>query len=274
MAERGGTIRLLAGALMVIPVSLLLMMRRPRAGAVRLASTAALTPWRLTREPIDFRAAIVITGVTLVLVAALVGLFTGFSSLWVAVGAAIVVAAMAVTFEAVAMAPRRGLLLIASIGSLLPFLISLFAVIADLGPVGVWYAFWMTPAIRILLVIILVAMLLWPTAVTLAVCSDWRTAVPASLAAAGVGLLALTALLPDWMQVLKSLDRPLNIAPATDTMLFALRTYAGVTLDMAHRSRVLGTLLLALGILIRVLTMRVARSRERTGSLPRPAQSR
>ncbi len=292
MAEWGGSIRRLAGALMVIPVLLLMLL--PRAGAVRLARTAALTPWRLTREPIDLRAAIVITCVTLVLIAALAGMFTGFSSAWIAIGAAIVIAVMAVTFETVAMpvpvpvpesadAPRRrGLLLVVSIGSLLPFIIILFAVIAYLGPVGAWYAFWMTPAIRIFLLTIVIAMMLWPPAVTLAACSScstsamngWPIILSASLAAAGVGLLTLTALLPDWVHVLKSLDRPLNIAPATDTMLFALRTYAGVTLDMAHRSQVLGTLLLALGVLIRVMTMWVARWRETTRSLPRPVQSR
>jgi hypothetical protein len=63
----------------------------------------------------------------------------------------------------------------------------------------------------------------------------------------GTCLVALTVLLPDWVHLLRSLDRPLNVAPATETMLFALRTYAGVSLDIGRTSFVLGGLLMAGG---------------------------
>ena len=69
----------------------------------------------------------------------------------------------------------------------------------------------------------------------------------ACLAAAGVGLVTLTVLLPDWMTVLGFLDRPLNFAPATDTMLFALHTYAGVSLSLRVPALVLGAVLVASG---------------------------
>jgi hypothetical protein len=69
-------------------------------------------------------------------------------------------------------------------------------------------------------------------------------------AAAGAGLLTLTFLLPDWIDVLRSLDRPLNSAPATETMLFALRTYAGVHLDISRESYVVGALLDAGGYVL------------------------
>ena len=66
--------------------------------------------------------------------------------------------------------------------------------------------------------------------------SPWRTHAGALLAATGAGLLGLTILLPDWVDVLRSLDRPLNFAPATETMLFALRTtQASVSTSAAKR---------------------------------------
>ena len=55
---------------------------------------------------------------------------------------------------------------------------------------------------------------------------------------------------PDWVNMLRSLDRPLNFAPATETMLFALRTYAGVSLDIGRASYLMGALLLASGFAI------------------------
>jgi hypothetical protein len=59
-------------------------------------------------------------------------------------------------------------------------------------------------------------------------------------------------MLPDWVAVLRFLDRPLNFAPATDTMVFALRTYAGVSLDVAPISWIVGTLLLTVGYIVSV----------------------
>jgi hypothetical protein len=96
----------------------------------------------------------------------------------------------------------------------------------------------------------LTVVVVWSAYLTLAACAvdGWYVSVGASLATAGIRLLALTILLPDWGEVLRSLDRPLNIAPTTDTMLFALRTYVGVRLDFARASWVLGTLLLLAGL--------------------------
>jgi hypothetical protein len=62
----------------------------------------------------------------------------------------------------------------------------------------------------------------------------------------------LSIVLPDWTVILRSLDRPLNVAPATDTMVFALRTYAGVSLDIGKKSFAAGAMLLATGYGIRL----------------------
>jgi hypothetical protein len=75
----------------------------------------------------------------------------------------------------------------------------------------------------------------------------WRGQAAGLLMATGAGLLGLTILLPDWVDVLRSLDRPLNFAPATETMLFALRTYAGVSLDISRESYLVGAAMLASG---------------------------
>jgi hypothetical protein len=60
----------------------------------------------------------------------------------------------------------------------------------------------------------------------------------------------LTALLPEWPAALRSLDRPLNMAPATETMLFALQTYAGARLTL-DGSWYVGGLLLVGGLIAR-----------------------
>jgi hypothetical protein len=54
-------------------------------------------------------------------------------------------------------------------------------------------------------------------------------------------------MLPDWVDVLRSLNRPLNFAPATETMLIALRSYVGVNLDTGRGPWVIGALLLFMG---------------------------
>jgi hypothetical protein len=125
----------------------------------------------------------------------------------------------------------------------------LFALIAVVGPLGFWYWFWISPIFRVVFLTILLAMPLWTAYAMLAAhtLGGWRGRVGGSLAAAGAGLVALAALLPGWVEVLRFLDRPLNLAPATETMLFALRTYAGVSLAVGAWSWVLGTLMLAAG---------------------------
>ena len=90
---------------------------------------------------------------------------------------------------------------------------------AYLGPVGCWYGFWMSPTLRVAFLTTALATLLWTTSLMLAAQAPngW---IGGAMAAAGACLVTLTAL-PDWVHVLRALDRPLNVAPATDTMLFA-----------------------------------------------------
>ena len=61
--------------------------------------------------------------------------------------------------------------------------------------------------------------------------------------------MALTFLFPDWIDLLRFLDRPLNFAPATETMRFALRTYVGAG-NLAVPLRGIGVLLAAAGCLL------------------------
>ena len=96
----------------------------------------------------------------------------------------------------------------------------LLVLIAYAGPLGFWYWFWTSPIFRVALVTILVATPIWAVYAINAVRvpDGWRGHVGSWLTAAGAGLLVLTTLLPEWPVALRSLDRPLNIAPATATM--------------------------------------------------------
>jgi hypothetical protein len=78
----------------------------------------------------------------------------------------------------------------------------------------------------------------------------WRGRVAGMLSAAGVVLVVLGILLPDWGVALRALDRPLNFAPATDTMLFALRTYAAVNLEFGRGFSLFGAALLVSGAVL------------------------
>jgi hypothetical protein len=264
-AERGRWARLVSAGLVVGLIVLLTIGSpigqrrgvRARLGALtrvgRLAWAAAVTPWRLGREPVVLGSAVAVTLIALSLVACLVGTLTGFATAWMAAASCLPFASVALAFEStgIGAAERhgRGRFLVASVGPLIPGAIILFALIAYLGPLGVWYWFWTQPVFRVVFLTILVATLQWTAYVMLAAhtLDGWRGKLGGLLAAAGAGLVALTALLPDWVNVLRFLDRPLNLAPATDTMLFALRTYAGVSLDIAGWSWGLGALLLAGG---------------------------
>ena len=66
--------------------------------------------------------------------------------------------------------------------------------------------------------------------------------------------------------VLRALDRPLNFAPATDTMLFALRTYAGVSLEVGGWLLLPGAALLVAGIVLSLTQLPTAAHR----SVPSP----
>jgi hypothetical protein len=267
-AERGARARLFAAGLLIGVVALLGIGsplaqgwgRLARFGALsrvgRLTWTTAVTPWRLGREPVDPVASVVVTLLALVLIGLLVDTLTGFTAAWIGVGSSLLFGVVALAFEssAIGVAGRRerGRFLVASVGPLIPGVIALFALIAYVGPVGFWYWFWTSPSFRVASVTILLAMLLWTAYVMLATrnLDGWHGRVGGALAAAGAGLVALTFMLPDWVDVFRSLDRPLNLAPATDTMLFALQVYAGVSLDIGRSSLALGAVLLSGGYAI------------------------
>ncbi|MGH9161979.1 MAG: hypothetical protein ACRD2X_18585 [Vicinamibacteraceae bacterium] len=264
-AERAvWTQRAAAGLLITIVVLLAVgsplgRTRRKRAGRAWLARvghvawTTAVTPWRLAREPRDLPSSIAVAAFGLVLVGFLVSALTGFASVSVGARSLLLIGVIGVTFEttAIGIAGRegRGRLLVAVVGPLMPGLIVLLALVAYRGPVAFWYWFWIVPLFRVSVLTILLAMLLWTAYAMLAARTPdaWRRRIGGSLAAAGAGLLTLAILLPNWVDVLRFLDRPLNLAPATQTMLFALQTYAGVDLDAGRLPWVIGTLLLVGG---------------------------
>ena len=224
-----------------------------RASVSRLTWTAAVTPWRLVREPIDIERSAAVSLLAIVLVGLLVATLTSFTAASMATDSAIFIAIVALVFEstAIGVAGRqgRGRLLVASLGPLLPGVILLFTLIAWFGPLGFWYRFWTSSAFRIVVVTTGLAMALWTAYMMLAAhaTGGWRGRVAGCLAATGAAFLTLTTLLPGWFDTLRFLDRPLNVAPATDTMLFALRTYAGVSLGVGNIPYVMGAVLLAAG---------------------------
>ena len=114
---------------------------------------------------------------------------------------------------------------------------------------GFWYRFWISPIFRAVVVTTGLAMAMWTGYMMLAshAIDGWRGRLGGILAAAGAGCITLSALMPGWLDVLRSLDRPLNVAPATETMLFALRTYVGVSLGVGNAPYVIGGLMLAAG---------------------------
>jgi len=281
VADRGTSIRTIAFGIVMIVGALVIVGRLRRGSPSRvdaLRSAArltwiALTPWRLVTETIDLRTALTVTTVALAIVGFLMGTLTGFATPWVEAGSVLVVAVVAVAFESTADGRferhGRGRLLVASVGPLIPGAIVLLAVIAYVGPLGFWYWFWTSPIFRVAFVAILVATAVWAVAmlVTVRVLERWHGSVAGWLTAAGAGLLVLTALLPDWLVALRSLDRPLNVAPATETMLFALQTYAGAHVKLGGLLYV-AVLLLAAGYVTRRWSQRRGREISTTPACP------
>ena len=162
----------------------------------------------------------------------------------------LVVAVIAVTFESTATAAAPGeprcYRFVACVAPLLPAVTVVLSVLAYAGPIGFWYWFWMSRPFRVMLVTLTVGTVVWTAQVMFAV----RTGEPLPrrigglLAASGAGMVALFALLPTFLDGLRLLNRPLNFAPATDTMLFALNTYAGVSIHPGRLLLVPGALLL------------------------------
>jgi hypothetical protein len=278
IAERGGWERFVAGGVLIGMLALVKIGgsvgRRSDAPArfarlvrfSRLTRTAATSAWRLRSEPVDQASAMAVTLLALLLVGLLAGTFTGFTTVWTGAGVPVIVGIVALAFAGTT---RRsdageecGRLLAASVGPLLSGVTLLFALMAYVGPLGFWYFFWTSSSFRIALLTLVLAVPLWTVYVVVEARREdgWHGHARGMLVASGAGLLGLTTLLPDWVDVLRSLDQPLNFAPATETMLFALRTYAGVSLDISRQSYVIGALLLASGYAIWL------RSRLRTAS--------
>jgi len=184
------------------------------------------------------------------LVAGLIATLTSFASPWLTIGATVPVVAAALSFVLI---PAPGLYRVrhalSSLGPSVAGLTLLLSLTAVLGPFGFWYCFWIIPTFRVVVLTTLFGTLFWTTFLMVAARSHDRLAarLGRTMAAAGSGVVALVLILPDWISVLRFLNRPLNIAPTTETMLFALRTYAGVSLDLGRSTIVLGVALLAIG---------------------------
>jgi hypothetical protein len=231
-----------------------LFAKLPALGRIaRLTFTAAATPWRLVREPVDIESSAAVSLLAIALVALLAATLTSFTTATLVIDSPLLVAVVALTFESTAIGHAgrvgRGRLLVASVGPLMPGIILLFVLIAWASPLGFWYHFWISPIFRTVVVTTGLAMTLWTGYMMLAshAVDGWRGRVSGCLAAAGAGCITLSVLLPGWVDVLRSLDRPLNVAPATETMLFALRTYVGVSLGVGKVPYVIGGLMLAAG---------------------------
>jgi hypothetical protein len=215
----------------------------------RLARMAATTAWHLRFEPIPLVSSVTLTTISLLLVGLWAATVTGFTTIWTSAAVPALVGIVAVTFASIATKDHpseRGRLLVASLGPLLSGVTALLALMTYVGPLGIWYWFWISSFFRAALVTFALAALFWTVYVTAEVRGEdgWRGYAGGLLAASGVGVLSLTLLLPDSVTLFRSLDRPLNFAPATETMLFALQTYAGVRLDVSLESYAIGALLL------------------------------
>jgi Glycosyl hydrolase family 67 C-terminus len=265
LAARGVWVRRSAVALLIVVISLLAM-GSSQGGARRSASLgrvarvgrvtwiAAVAPWRLAREPLGLRSSVAVTTLSLVIAGFLVAALTGFTTAWISTGSLLSIGGVgfALGSTAIGLAGReeRGRVPVAAVGPLVPGLIALLAVVAYTGPLGFWYWFWMSAIFRVMFLTMLMTTLCWTAYAMLAAgpAHGWRGRLGGSLATAGAGLLALTALLPNWVDMLRFLDRPLNFAPATETMLIALRTYANVSLDPGATPWIVGALLLLAGV--------------------------
>jgi hypothetical protein len=268
MAGRTTLARTTAGALLVVIVIIVAV---PSA-AGRLMLTTAVAPWRLARTAVDLRSVIAVTLVSLTIVGLIAATLTGFTAPELGAASALMLGVCALVFDGAATWPAggrgRGRLLVSACGSVLPAAAVLLGTIAYLGPLGVWYRFWTLPAFRVTLLTVACASVLWTVFVLLSVRAGdgWRGRIAGALSAAGVALVTLAWLVPDGTVLLRALDRPLNLAPATDTMLFALRTYAGVNLEFNRWLSLPGAVLLMAGIVLS-LTRRTADRRAAPASL-------
>jgi hypothetical protein len=269
MAGRTTLVRISAGALLLV---ILLIALLPSAVG-RLMRTTAFAPWRLARTSVDLRAAVAVALVSLTIVGFIGATLTSFAAPEIGAASAALLGVVALVFEGVAMWPagsrRRGRLLVSAFGSMVPAATILLGAIAYLGPLGVWYWFWTLPVFRVALITVACASVLWTALVLFSVRAGdgWRGRIAGVLMAAGVALVTLALLLPDGAVLLRALDRPLNLAPATDTMLFALRTYAGVNLEVGGWLSLPGAALLVAGMVLSLTRLRPAARRAAQASL-------
>jgi hypothetical protein len=269
MAERGAFVRIAAATLLVAVI--LIGALRPAMG--RLMWTTTTAPWRLARESVDLHDALAVTAISLAIVGFIIATLTGFTAPVMSAVSAILLGILALVFEGaatgLAAGRRRGRLVVSAFGSIMPGALILLMTVAYLGPLGVWYSFWILPAFRVGLISVVGATAIWTTFVMLSVRAGdgWRGRVAGTLAAVGTGVVAVSILLPDWAVALRALDRTLNLAPATETMLFALQTYVGVSLNVGGPLSIVGAALLVGGLLLSLSRPRSAARRSVSASI-------
>ncbi len=260
IADRTIAARLAAGVLLAV----LLLIAAGTSPVGRLMRTTAIAPWRLARTSVDPRAAIAVMFVSLTIAGFIAATLTGFTAPASGAASAVLFGTIALVFDGAATwragSRRRGRLVVSACGSMLPGAAILLGAIAYMGPLGVWYSFWTSPAFRVALLTLGCASALWTAFVLFSVRAGagWRGRIAGALTAAGVALVTVALLLPDGASALRALDRPLNLAPATDTMLFALRAYAGVNLEVGGRLWLFGAALLVVGIVLSLTRLRPA----------------
>jgi hypothetical protein len=263
VADRTMSVRAAAAVLLAA----LVLLAASRSSVGRLMRTTAIAPWRLARTSVEPRAALGMMLVSLTVAGFIAATLTGFMALQLAAASTMLLGAVAVAFDGAATwrggSRRRGRLVVAACGSILPAAAALLGTIAYLGPLGVWHWFWTLPAFRLAVVTLVCASALWTAFVLLSVRAGhgWHGRMAGALTAAGVALLAAALLLPDGAAAFRALDRPLNFAPATGTMLFALRTYAGVNVEVGGWLSLSGAVLLLAGMGLSLTRLRPASRR-------------
>jgi hypothetical protein len=216
-----------------------------------LLRATTLMPWRIDRA--GRSASMFAAAFVLLLIGLVAMLLSGLTTPLPALLAVLVAIVAATAFDAITMrgieSRKRASVLVAPLAPQLPGIAVLLALMAYFGPLAFWYEFWTSSVFRLVFVTVVLAVPMWTVFVMLAWSSrvSWYRRIGGTLAAAGAVSVTLAALLPDWVVTLRSFDRPLNFAPATATMLFALDTYVGVELHVAPVSWLVGTLLVAGG---------------------------
>ena len=160
-AQKAGWVRYLASALLIGTIALLVLgspfgkrhiplaTRGWIAGVAGVTWTSAVTPWRLGRQRADLSAAVTVTVAALALFTLLIGMLTAFAAMSIVASIPVLIAIVAVVFEAAASGGARrdgrGRNLVACSGPAIPGIALLFLTIMYFGPIGFWFAFWTEP---------------------------------------------------------------------------------------------------------------------------------